>query len=197
MYVLLLLYVLFSMSCSLSSSLLVLCPFLSLFSVLFSPCSLSSSLLGHCPLLSLFSVLFSPCSLSSSLSSSLCLVLSVLLSACFLSSSLLVSCLFLCLFSVFFTMSSSYNLQADFLPKITLNIWSKLYIFEHFLASTLQNFTQNSLRKFRPKTSENFGQKPPKISPKIASKVHKYLCQNAKLTKVSNQFLRPQKEEIR
>ena len=141
--------------------------------VLFSPCSL-------CPLLSLFS-------LSSSL-----LVLYVLFSM-----SCSICPLLLCLFSVFFSMSSSYNLQADFLPKITLNIWSKLYIFEHFLASTLQNFTQNSLRKFRPKTSENFGQKPPKISPKIASKVHKYLCQNAKLTKVSNQFLQTPKEEIR
>ena len=142
--------------------------------------------------LTLLYVLFS---MSSSLYVLFSLCLLLYLFSVYVFSSLLVFCL-CCLFSVFFSMSSYYNLQADFLPKITLNIWSKLYIFEHF-ASTSQNFTQNSLRKFRPKTSENFGQKPPKISPKIASKVHKYLCQNAKLTKVSNQFLQTPKEEIR
>ena len=73
-----------------------------------------------------------------------------------------------------------------------MNTWSKLYIFEQF-ASTSEIFTQNSLQKFRPKASEDFGQNPPKISPKIASKVHIYLSLNAKLTKVSNQFLQPKR----
>ena len=100
------------------------------------------------------------------------------------------SVLFSFFFSVFFS-ACSCTVQAEFLPKIALNAWSKLCIFEQF-ASTSEIFTQNSLQKLRPKASENFGQKPPKISPKIASKVHKYLSQNAKLTKVSNP-----KEEIR
>ena len=62
--------------------------------------------------------------------------------------------------------------------KKTLNIWSKLYIFEQLanFAFASKNYTQNSLWKFaqnrgwtfRPKASWNFGERLPKILPKIA-----------------------------
>ena len=52
-----------------------------------------------------------------------------------------------------------------------------------------EKFTQSKLKI----TSEHYGEKLPKISPRIAFHLYKYLTQNAKLTKISNKLLPPKR----